>query len=159
MRRIEFTSPLARAVLPVVGGISGFALLFGVTWMLANYSTSRRENRPETIPQTFAIGPVKEIAKTVDQGGPILYPDLRDANGKRSIVIDHTGSDPAKGWQVYYAFPADRNESCLVEHIRKTRNFTDCDGRILAVEQLQRPNDVRPIVENAITLLIDLRAD
>ena len=85
MRRIEFTSPLARAVLPVVGGIAGFALLFGVTWMLANYSTSRREKQPETISQTFAIGPVKEIAKTVDQGGPILYPDLRDEIGRAHV--------------------------------------------------------------------------
>jgi hypothetical protein len=83
---------------------------------------------------------------------------LRDSTGKRSIVIDHTGDNPAKGWQVYYAYPADRDENCLVEHIVDSRNFKDCEGRTLSVEQLQLPLDVRPIVENMRTLLIDLRA-
>ncbi|MFM7258418.1 MAG: hypothetical protein ACKO1E_07485, partial [Acidimicrobiaceae bacterium] len=73
-------------------------------------------------------------------------------------VIDHTGDNPAKGWQVYYAYPADRGEDCLVEHIVNSRNFKDCEGRTLGVEQLQLPLDVRPIVENLRTLLIDLRA-
>ncbi len=158
MRRVDFTSPISRAIMPIVGGIAGFALLFGVTWILASYSTKNRENRPQTIPQTFEIGQVTDIAKSVDEGGPILYPDLRDPTGKRSIVIDHTGDNPAKGWQVYYAFPADRSESCLVEHIKQSRNFKDCEGRTLAVEQLKLPPDVRPIVENLRTLLIDLRA-
>ncbi len=158
MRRVEFTSPFARAVLPIIGGIAGFALLFGITWILASTSTKNRENQTDTVPQTFEIGQVKDVAKSIDDGGPILYPDLRDATGKRSIVIDHTGSDPAKGWQVYYAYPADRNEACLVEHIKQSRNFTDCEGRTLTVDQLQLPTDVRPVVENSKTLLIDLRA-
>ncbi|GBL20264.1 hypothetical protein EMGBS4_03240 [Acidimicrobiaceae bacterium] len=144
--------------MPIVGGIAGFALLFGVTWILASTSTNNRRSRPESIPQTFEIGKVTDIAKTVDEGGPILYPDLRDATGKRSIVIDHTGDNPAKGWQVYYAYPADRPETCLVEHIKQSRNFKDCEGRTLAVEELKLPLDVRPIVENLRTLLIDLRA-
>ena len=158
MKRVEFTSPVARAVMPIVAGIAGFALLFGVTWILASTSTNNRQSRPETLPQTFEIGEVKDVAKSIDQDGPILYPDLRDATGKRSIVIDHTGTNPAKGWQVYYAYPADRPETCLVEHLQKSRNFKDCDGRTLAVEQLKLPLDVRPIVENLKTLLIDLRA-
>ncbi len=158
MRRIEFTSPISRAVAPVVGGILGFAVLFGVTWIFASMATDNRERNPETVAKTFEIGRVDDIAKLVNKGGPILYPDLRDSTGKRSIVIDHSGDDPAKGWQVYYAYPADRGESCLVEHIADSRNFKDCEGRILGVEQLQLPLDVRPIVENLRTLLIDLRA-
>ncbi|MFM8001298.1 MAG: hypothetical protein ACKPAJ_02625, partial [Actinomycetota bacterium] len=85
-------------------------------------------------------------------------PDLRDATGKRSIVIDHTGDDAAKGWQVYFAYPADRDETCLVEHVQNSREFTDCENRVLQVEDLKLPMDVRPIVENLKTLLIDLRA-
>jgi hypothetical protein len=38
-----------------------------------------------------------------------------------------------------------------------TRQFTDCDGRTISVEDLQPPNNVRPIVENRSTLFIDLR--
>ncbi|MEY3559439.1 MAG: hypothetical protein RL374_2145, partial [Actinomycetota bacterium] len=77
--------------------------------------------------------------------------------GKRSIVIEHNGTDVSKGWQVYYAYPADRTDDCLVTQIQKTHSFTDCEGRTLTVEQLMPPTDVRPIVENKTTLLIDLR--
>ena len=158
MRRIEFTSPISRAVVPVVGGILGFAILFGVTWIFASIATDNRQRNPETVAKTFEIGRVDDVAKLVSEGGPILYPDLRDSTGKRSIVIDHDGNDPAKGWQVYYAYPADRGETCLVEHIANSRDFKDCEGRTLSVKQLQVPLDVRPIVENMHTLLIDLRA-
>ncbi len=158
MRRIKFTSTVMRAVVPVAGGILGFAVLFGVTWIFASMATDNRERNPETIAKTFEIGRVDDIAKLITEGGPILYPDLRDSTGKRSIVIDHAGNDPAKSWQVYYAYPADRGETCLVEHIANSRDFKDCEGRTLRVEQLQLPLDVRPIVENMRTLLIDLRA-
>jgi hypothetical protein len=67
------------------------------------------------------------------------------------------GSDPATGWQVYYGFPADRDASCLVTHVQGTRTFTDCTQRILQVNQLTAPAEVRPIVENKKTLYIDLR--
>ena len=65
-----------------------------------------------------------DIAEAVKKDGPILYPDLRDATGKRSIVIEHNGTDPAKGWQVYYAYPADRDESCLGTQIARTPDAT-----------------------------------
>ena len=86
-------------------------------------------------------------------------PIFRDSTGKRSIVIEHNGTDPAKGWQVYYAYPADRDESCLVTQIARTHTFTDCEGRTLRVDELMPPLDVRPIVENKTTLLIDLRGN
>jgi hypothetical protein len=142
MFRPELRSPVARAVAPILGGILFFAALFGVTWLMA-----------------FVVGNVEDIAEAVKTDGPILYPDLRDATGKRSIVIEHNGEDPAKGWQVYYAYPADRDESCLVTQIARTHTFTDCEGRTLAVEELMAPLDVRPIVENKTTLLIDLRGN
>ena len=151
------SSPFARAVLPIVGGIAFFAALFGVTWLMATYVTNNTEVSPATGDRTFVVGKVDDIAATISENGPVLYPDLRDPLGKRSIVIEHTGSDPAKGWQVYYAYPADKNAECLVTQIQKTHTFTDCDGRTLTVEQLTPPTDVRPIVENKSTLLIDLR--
>jgi hypothetical protein len=72
-------------------------------------------------------------------------------------VLDHTGDDPATGWQAYYGYPADRDATCLVTHTRGSRTFTDCEGRTIAVTELKAPNEVRPIVENRKTLYIDLR--
>jgi hypothetical protein len=159
MFRLELRSPVARAVAPILGGILFFAALFGVTWLMADVATNRAERQVKPGDRTFVVGDVEDIADAVKKDGPILYPDLRDAKGKRSIVIEHNGSDPAKGWQVYYAYPADRDETCLVTQIANTHTFTDCEGRTLAVEQLMPPIDVRPIVENKTTLLIDLRGD
>ncbi|MFM8002590.1 MAG: hypothetical protein ACKPAJ_09300, partial [Actinomycetota bacterium] len=143
---------MARAVGPVLGGLLGFAVLFGVTWIFASMATDNRQRNPQTVPQTFEIGRVDDVAKIIAEGGPILYPDLRDATGKRSIVIDHTGDDAAKGWQVYYAYPADRDETFLVEHVQNSREFADCENRVLQGEDLKLPLDVRPIVENLKTL-------
>ncbi|MFM8867264.1 MAG: hypothetical protein ACKOFZ_03135 [Ilumatobacteraceae bacterium] len=159
MARPSLRSPVARAVAPIVGGILFFAALFGVTWLMAEFATNRAEVQVQAGDRTFVVGNVEDIAEAVATDGPILYPDLRDSTGTRSIVIEHNGNDPAKGWQVYYAYPADRDESCLVTQIAKTHTFTDCDGRTLSVEQLMPPMDVRPIVENKTTLLIDLRGD
>ena len=153
------SSPFARAVLPITGGIVFFAALFGVTWLMATYVTNNTEVTTTTGDRTFVVGEVADIAKSISENGPVLYPDLRDPSGKRSIVIEHNGTDLAKGWQVYYAYPADRTDECLVTQIKKTHTFTDCEGRTLTVEQLMPPTDVRPIVENKKTLLIDLRGN
>jgi hypothetical protein len=150
-------SPFTRAVFPIVGGIVFFAALFGVTWLMATYVTNKTEVTTATGDRTFVVGQVADIAESIAENGPVLYPDLRDPLGKRSIVIEHNGTDVAKGWQVYYAYPADRTDACLVTQIQKTHSFTDCEGRKLTVEQLMPPTDVRPIVENKTTLLIDLR--
>ena len=150
-------SPFTRAVFPIVGGIVFFAALFGVTWLMATYVTNKSEVTTATGDRTFVVGQVADIAESIAENGPVLYPDLRDPLGKRSIVIEHNGTDVTKGWQVYYAYPADRTDACLVTQIQKTHSFTDCEGRTLTVEQLMPPTDVRPIVENKTTLLIDLR--
>jgi hypothetical protein len=59
---------------------------------------------------------------------------------------------------VFYAFPADRDRSCAVEQVRGTDQFTDCEGRTLAVTDLTPPPGVFPVVEDRETLYIDLRA-
>ena len=151
-------SPFARAVLPIIGGVAFFAALFGITWLVASSITDHSATVQNTGRRTFVVGSVSDIAKSVAANGPVLYPDLRDSSGTRSIVIDHTGSDDALGWQVYYAFPADRNAQCLVTQIERSRTFSDCEGRSITVNQLKLPDDVRPIVENRTTLLIDMRA-
>lgn len=154
----RFRSPLARAVVPIIGGLVFFAVLFGVTWLFADRATDNRKREVRQGDYTFRVGPVEDMAKIVKRDGPILYPDLRDTSYDRTIVVDHTGDDATRGWQVYYAYPSDRGPECLVQHVEGTRDFVDCDERTLPVEQLHRPIDARPVVENRVSLLIDLRA-
>ena len=151
-----FRSPVARALVPVLGGLVFFGALFGVTWLLAELATDRAGETRTAQFGTFVVGNVEDIAESIAESGPVLYPDLRDTTGERSIIIEHFGEDPAKGWQVYYAYPADRTAECLVTQVASTHQFQDCEGRVLDVTELAAPTDVRPIVENRETLLIDL---
>ncbi len=150
-------SPFARAVTPVIAGILGFGLLFLSTWGLAAFISRNPGESLRVGTSIFEVGPVKSLATQVKDGGPLLFPDLKSPEGTRSIVLDHTGQDPASGWQVYMGYPADRDATCLVAHVRNTRTFTDCEQRTLNVEELALPASIRPIVENRKTLFIDLR--
>jgi hypothetical protein len=150
-------SPLARAVVPVLGGIAFFALFFAGLWLIATVINNRAEPDSEIGNRVFEVGKVTAMAKAIAADGPLLLPDLQSPDGVRSIVLDHEGSDPATGWQVYYGFPADRDANCLVTHVQGSRTFTDCENRTIQVSQLMAPSEVRPIVENKKTLYIDLR--
>ena len=150
-------SPLARAVVPVLGGIAFFALFFAGLWIVATVINDGAEPGSEIGNRVFEVGKVADMAKAIAADGPLLLPDLKSPDGVRSIVLDHKGSDPATGWQVYYGFPADRDASCLVTHVQGSRTFTDCENRTIQVSQLKAPSEVRPIVENKKTLYIDLR--
>ena len=157
MRSPRLRSPLARAVVPVLGGIAFFVLFFAGLWLAATVINDRADPGSKLANKVFEVGKVKDIADAVEKGGPLLFPDLKSADGVRSIVLDHEGADAATGWQVYYAYPADRDASCLVTHVPGTRNYTDCANRTITVAQLALPTDVRPVVENRTTLSIDLR--
>jgi hypothetical protein len=150
-------SPLARAVVPVLAGIAFFALFFAGLWLVATSINHRADPGSEIGNRVFEVGKVAAMAKAISADGPLLLPDLKSPDGVRSIVLDHQGSDPTTGWQVYYGFPADRDASCLVTHIQGTSTFTDCEKRTIRVTQLEAPSEVRPIVENKKTLYIDLR--
>ena len=156
---LELKSPVARAVLPVLGVAMVLALIGLFTWLMAAYISGGGGASSERLaPSTFTVGNVESLSKTVANNGPLFFPELGTAIGTRSIVVDHTGSDPADGWRVYWAYPADRDATCIVEQVPGTPDFTDCAGRTLDVSQLSPPDPgVFPIVEDGTTLVIDVR--
>ena len=156
METPRLRSPLARAVVPVLGGIVFFVLFFLGLWLVAATINSRADSGDAIANRVFQVGKVEVLAKSVAKDGPLLFPDLKSPDGVRSIVLDHEGDDPATGWRVYYGYPADRDATCLVTHQQGSRNFTDCNGRTLSVDDLTLPDSVRPIVENRKTLYVDL---
>lgn len=156
----ELRSPVARAVVPVLAGALLLAAIAGFTWGVAAFiSRGGAEGTERLAPSEFTVGPVESLAAAVAEGGPLLFPELGTAIGTRSIVVDHTGDDPADGWRVYWAYPADRDATCVVEQLEGTSDFVDCDGRTIGVADLSLPDaGVVPRVENRTTLVIDLRA-
>lgn len=73
---------------------------------------------------TFEDISAARILTSVDEGGPVFFPDLTD--GDRDIYVTHLGDDPLSG---FLAFSARSAESgCLVEWRQAAGQFVDtCD--------------------------------
>lgn len=140
-------------MLPVVGGILFFVLLGVLTWGIAALLSRNPDSVNERLAKTtFDVGGTSTVAETIADSGPLLFQGLVGDEGERSIVLDHTGEDVRTGWRAYYASPADRPLDCRVTQIRRTRQFTDCEGRTLDVEDLTPPEGVRVLVGDVVTI-------
>jgi hypothetical protein len=150
-------SPLQRALFPVLGGLLVLAAIFAATWGIAAWiSGSDAETTSRLAPETLTVGGVERVAETIADDGPILFPGLNTTSGERTLVLDHEGDDPTRGWRVYLAHPATADASCAVTQVEGTRRFTDCDGDDVDVTELARPSDACPIVENRERVLLGL---
>lgn len=150
-------SNLSRALLPVVGGIAFFAVLGLLTWGIAVLLSRNPEKVEQRLAVTqFEVGSTEFLADLIADDGPLLFQGLIGNSADRSIVLDHQGDDPEKGWRVRYAHPADGDPTCIVSQIEQTRQYTDCRGRTLEVDDLARPEQARVLVSDVV--VIDLRA-
>ena len=149
-------STLQRALLPVLGGIAFFAVLGLLLWIAAAFIASDPDDVEERLAETtFEVGSVESISSIIADDGPLIFPDLVRSGGTRTVVLDHTGDEVGKGWRVYFAHPSDRDVACKVEQIRGTRDFVDCDGRTVRVEELAPAAGVSPVISDVV--VIDLR--
>jgi hypothetical protein len=154
---VRLRSPLTRAVVPVVAGAAAIALILLATWGIAALMAGGRAELTERLaPSTFRVGEVEDVADEIEEDGPLLLAGL-DTSGERTLVLDHAGDDPTRGWRTYWAYPADRDASCALTQGEGTGRFTDCEGRALAVSDLARPEGVRPVVQDQRVLYLDLR--
>jgi hypothetical protein len=151
------TSTLGRAVLPVAGGALLLAALLGLLWAVAAWMSSDGRPAERLAPTTFDVGDVATFSERIAESGPLLFPGLNTTSGERTLVLNHTGHDPAEGWRLYWAYPADRGRTCTVEQVEDTDRFVDCDGRDLAVGDLAAAEGTCPIVESRRDLKIGLR--
>lgn len=144
----------------MLGGIAVIGLIGLFLWGMAAWISQGGADATERIaPSELTVGPVESLAEEVAENGPLFFPELGTAIGTRSIVVDHTGAVAADGWRVYWAYPADREPTCVVEQVIGTRLFVDCDGREIDVAELSPPDEgVFPRVDGRETLVIDLRA-
>lgn len=161
VRRPQLRTPLARAVVPVLGGIGFFAVLALVLWGIAALVSRNGSGATANLASNvFRPGSVVRYAAIIDQDGPVLFPDLLGTDGDRSIVLDHTGADPMHGWWIYLGHPADRPISCKVVQVQHTSRFTDCEGRTLEVDELAPPpRGIAPDVSADGILTLDLIPD
>jgi hypothetical protein len=148
-------------VVPVLGGIGFFALLALVLWGIASVVASNGGSATANLASNvFRPGSVVRYAAIIDEDGPVLFPDLLGTDGDKTIVLDHGSTNPMDGWSIYLGHPADRPITCKVTQVRHTDQFTDCEGRTIAVEELARPaQGIRPVVSADGILTLDLIPD
>lgn len=157
MRLPEFRSPAGRAVLPVVGGIAFLGLLGLVLWGIAAVMSGEGAQTTTFTPDRLKVGSIRAWAVSIEDKGPVLFPGLGTSTGDRTLVLDHEGDNPERGWNLYYAYPADRDATCTIVQVPKTDEFTDCDGRTITVRDLALPTQGEfPVIEDRTTLYIDL---
>jgi hypothetical protein len=156
MRRPQLRSTFARAVVPVLAGMGFFLIVGLLLWGVAAVVAHNRDDTTANLAPAFQeMGNAQWVADHVADGGPIILQDL--VGNDRNIVLDHT---PGAGFQIYLAHPADRDSTCQIEQVKRTRKFTDCEGRTLQPEDLALPPaGVRPIINNDGSLTLDLTAD
>ena len=153
-------TPLARAVVPVVGGALLLALIFGFTWGIASWmSRGGAESSERLAPTTFYVGRVEPMAERIAETGPLLFPNLDSSTAERTVVLAHQGPDPAQGWSVAWGYPADVGPDCHVDQVEETDRFVDCNGREIGVADLATDRALCPIVEARERLSIGLRAE
>ena len=161
VRQPQLRSPLARAVVPVLGGIGFFALVALILWGIASLVSQNGSSATANLASNvFRPGSVVRYAAIIDEDGPVLFPDLLGTDGDKTIVLDHESTNPMEGWNIYLGHPSDRPISCKVTQVQHTDQFTDCEGRTIAVEELARPAPgIAPDVSADGILTLDLTPD
>ncbi len=107
-------------VLTGIAGVLGGILVFVI---VANLVGSRADNA-DSPAATFDVGPADDRARTIAEGGPILFQDL--LNNSRDIYVQHLGADD---WRAFEAHAPGAPRRCFLEWRPARRDFVDgCDG-------------------------------
>ncbi len=126
MRRPTLQSPVARAVVPVGGGIAALAVIGLALWGAAHVvSSSQKVQKTNLFVERFFKPEmaVDKLAKLVAKDGPLLFPSLVGGAERKPIGIGHVGDDPLRGWRVFSLVPPGAPAECVLALDRATRRL------------------------------------
>lgn len=103
--------------------VLALAMAFGVATL-----ASRGDVEVRLGDDRFDAGDAESRADAIDDGGPILFPDV--ANFTRAIYLDHTGDDPDTGWLAYGAFVPGDSECGLTFVPDDDEYVSTCDETV-----------------------------
>jgi hypothetical protein len=115
-------SPLARAVVPVLGGIGFFVVLGLILWgtaVIVSHHTDRGDVHLGA--DEFVLRALDSKADRIAADGPLLFPGLVGSAERRPIGVWHDGDVVTSGWRVFSLVPAGASPSCVLELDRADR--------------------------------------
>ena len=151
-------SPVARAVVPVLGGLAVLAAVFGLLWIIAAVVSRNADQKDARIgADVFEVGRVDRLADSIDRDGPILFPNLIGPAGERPVGLVHVGPTDFEGWRVFSLLPAGNAADCLIRIDRETKQLEDCTGRPFDAADLPDAERVEVLIAADGTLTLDLQ--
>ncbi|MDZ7674322.1 MAG: hypothetical protein U5K30_04550 [Acidimicrobiales bacterium] len=111
----------------VAVAIVGVTIAFGAAFLVANLASSGDVD-VHLGDDRFDAGEVENRAESVDEGGPVLFPD--PANFTRAIYIDHRSNDPTSGWIALGAFEPDDPDCSITFDTERELYVSACDESV-----------------------------
>lgn len=118
--------PVAKGPKFNIGGgllFGGLAVVVAIVIGFVAITLGSRTNRLVLGDTNFGSINVVEMAETIRENGPVLWPDI--SNGNRDIWLQHTGDSPGEGWTAFDARLAGSGRECNVTWSITDRTFTD----------------------------------
>lgn len=148
MRRMPRASPRA-VVLTAMAGVAAGVLLVVLFVNLAS-----REEGLQLGDEVFVAGRADQLARTIDRGGPVLYPDPLKRSAGRNLYVQHLGDEPTAGWLAFQAHFDD--PSCQLRWDDDGEHFTDpCTGQQVPASGTGLPQF--PVTVTDGDVVVDLR--
>jgi hypothetical protein len=101
------------------------ALIVGVMLIVFVIQQSKKPNNDINFgqPTVFPAGKISSLSDEIEKRGPILQASL--TNGGPDIYLQHTGLDPASGWQAFNAQAGGQGRQCTIQWRAAVRQFVD----------------------------------
>jgi hypothetical protein len=116
-------SPLARAVVPVLGGMAFIAVIGLVLWGVAVLVARNADPSDVNLGSNeFVLRSLDAKAKLIAKDGPLLFPGLVGPAERQPIGVWHDGDVTTSGWQVFSLVPEGGDPSCVLQLDRTDRN-------------------------------------
>src|SRR5690606_14248771 len=111
----------------VLIGIAGVVAGLGLVWFMVNLAGEGTDSVQVRLgDDRFDAGHVEDRADSIDDGGPVLFPDV--AGRSRDIYLQHLGDEPDEGWLAFAAQATGKARDCFLQWQPDDSEFEDCDG-------------------------------
>jgi len=114
-------SPLARAVVPVLGGVTFIAVLGLVLWGIAVLVSHHAKPTDRLAANEFVLSALEAKAARIAADGPLLFPGLVGPAEREPIGVWHEGDATTSGWNVFSLLPPGGAPSCVLQLDRTDR--------------------------------------